>query len=418
MSHEELIADKLAEHLNEMRAALDAVGLQLKNALAALPVLPEPGDLARSIGEAIPAPEAPVPPEPAPAPVPAALNNVLLYRLESIEFAKSQTEILDALLQGLQEFAHRAAVLVLRDEAVQGWNGFGFDGGVKAWRANLGDDPILRTVASSRTRMLLDGAVPAFIPPGPPVRRSLISPLILKGKVSALVYADSGEGGKLDHYSVDILVRMASLVIDIFPLRQKRDPLPPVLENQGIVTPGVPEAPLPAAEESLLFEDSGTLAEAPEPEDVPSNQTIVADIPQEAAYPSPPAETYDVAEVVEEVPAPPPQLEELAEPPSVVEATAPSKPAEDTIPPGEEKLHEDAQRFARLLVQEIALYHPREVEQGKRSKNLYALLRDDIDRSREAYEHRFQRPSIQSRAYFDKALAKYLADGDTSLLGM
>jgi len=104
--------------------------------------------------------------------------------------------------------------------------------------------------------------------------------------------------------------------------------------------------------------------------------------------------------------------------PSVVESTSPSKPVTEPVPPGEEKLHEDAQRFARLLVQEIALYHPREVEQGKRSKNLYILLREDIDRSREAFEHRFQRPSIQSRNYFDAALAKYLADGDPSLLGI
>ncbi len=81
-------------------------------------------------------------------------------------------------------------------------------------------------------------------------------------------------------------------------------------------------------------------------------------------------------------------------------------------------MHEDAQRFARLLVQEIALYHPREVEQGKRNKNLYALLREDIDRSREAYAHRYQKPSVQGRQYFEKALAKYLADGDASLLGM
>ena len=93
--------------------------------------------------------------------------------------------------------------------------------------------------------MLLDGAVPSFIPPGPTIQRSIIAPLLLKGKASALVYADSGEGGKLDHYSVDILVKTASLVIDIFPLRPKRDPLSPVLENQAIIVPGAPAAAAP-----------------------------------------------------------------------------------------------------------------------------------------------------------------------------
>jgi hypothetical protein len=180
--------------------------------------------------------------------------------------------------------------------------------------------------------------------------------------------------------------------------------------------PGAPALKPPSEpEEDVLFEDSGTLAAAERQaeEEPPSNQTIVADIPSEeeqnaARQP----EIYEVAEVVEEVEP------EAPEPTPPVEATAPSAPAEDAIPAGEEKLHEDAQRFARLLVQEIALYHPREVEQGKRNKNLYTLLREDIDRSREAYAHRYQKPSVQGRQYFEKALAKYLADGDASLLGM
>ena len=417
MSHEELIAGKLAEQLNDLRSGLDTVGRQLREALAALPVVPEEAEMARSISEVLPVPEAPQPVTvPEPSPVPATLNNSLLFRVAAIEYAKSQAEILEALLQGLQDFSQRGALFVLREDAVQGWSGFGFEGNVKAWKGSLNDDPILRTVASSRSRMLLDGAVPAFIPPGPQVRRSMISPLILKGKVSALVYADSGEGGKLDHYSADILVRTASLVIDIFPLRQKREPLPPSLENQSIVVPGVQaQQPHMAPEEDVLFEDSGTLAAAGEQaeEEPPSNQTIVADIPSEAEQnTSRQPETYEVAEVVEEVEP------EAPEPTPPVEATAPSAPTVDAIPPGEEKMHEDAQRFARLLVQEIALYHPREVEQGKRNKNLYALLREDIDRSREAYAHRYQKPSVQGRQYFEKALAKYLADGDASLLGM
>lgn len=417
MSHEELIAGTLAEQLNDLRSGLDTVGRQLRDALASLPAVPDAEDLAKSIGKALPVLQAP---EPAPEAVPepaapaASLNNTLLYRLETIEFAKSQTEILEALLQGLQDFSQRAALFVLRDDALHGWSGFGFDGNVKAWKSTLNEDPILRTVASSRSRMLLDGAVPAFIPSGPSVVRSMISPLVLKGKVSALVYADSGDGGKLDHYSADILVKAASLVIDIFPLRQKRDPLPPTLENQSIVLPGtVARAITEAPEEDVLFEDSGTLAAADEDAgEAPSSQTIVADIPQEAApYEPQPAEVYEVADVVEEVepaaPAPTPS----------VEATAPGAP-EEPIPQGEEKTHEDAQRFARLLVQEIALYHPREVEQGKRNRNLYALLREDIDRSREAYAHRYQKPSVQSRDYFQKALVKFLADGDAALLGM
>ena len=108
MSHEELIAGKLAEQLNDLRSGLDTVGRQLREALAALPVVPKETEMARSISEVLPVPEAPEP-VPAPVPAPAALNNSLLYRVAAIEYAKSQTEILEALLQGLQDFSRRAA---------------------------------------------------------------------------------------------------------------------------------------------------------------------------------------------------------------------------------------------------------------------------------------------------------------------
>ena len=133
MSYEEQIAGKLAEHLDEMRSSLDSLGQRLREALAAIPSLPSESDLARTVGSVIPEP---VPAEanvPAPQAPPPTINNALLYRMEAIEYAKNQTEILDALLQGIQDFAQRAAVFVVRDEAVQGWNGFGFDSQVKSW---------------------------------------------------------------------------------------------------------------------------------------------------------------------------------------------------------------------------------------------------------------------------------------------
>jgi hypothetical protein len=95
----------------------------------------------------------------------------------------------------------------------------------------------------------------------------------------------------------------------------------------------------------------------------------------------------------------------------------PPPPEEPPIPPEEQKVHQDAERFARLLVQEIVLYHPREVDQGRNQRNLYQILREDIERSREAFEHRFTKPSVRQRDYFNKALVKYLAEGNASLLG-
>src|SRR5512143_2190895 len=133
MSHEDLIAGKLAEELNELRSGLSALGDQLRAALAAIPAVPEEGALAQRIGEALPEPApdlAPVAAPQAPAAAPAALNNQLLYRMAALEYAKSQSEILEVLLQGLQDSAQRAALLVLREDTLQGWSGFGFDSNV------------------------------------------------------------------------------------------------------------------------------------------------------------------------------------------------------------------------------------------------------------------------------------------------
>ena len=434
MNREDAVAEKLSENFEKLRSSLENLKSMLEDLALAVPAVPDARKVALAVLGALPEPEpvlAPAPPAVAPPPPPAPappppLNNALLFRAASIEFAKSQTEILEQLLTGLQEFAQRGILFIVRGEAAQAWNAFGFGRDMKQVKVSVQDDPILETMMNSRTRVLLDGTIPAFIPDTGSARRSLLSPLLLKGKVSAFLYADSGTDGKLDHYSIDILLRIASLVIDIFPLRSKREPLQPVLENQGIILPGYEEPALQSEKaDGLLFEDTGTLASSAEEDAdaLPANQTIAAEIPPEVLAYAPPRPLAAAPSPAEPEPEPEPEpeieeahvVEEVHLPPAPPPPPVPEEPA---IPPGEEKFHEDAQRFARLLVQEIALYHPKEVEQGKRDRSLYALLKDDIDRSREAFEHRFQRPSVQARAYFDKALVKYLAEGDEALLGI
>lgn len=433
MSQEELVAKVLSDQFAKVRNNLDNLKSMLQDLVLAVPQMPDAEKLARAVLASLPEPEAPPAPEPVlePEPAPAApaappapaLNNLLLYHAACIEYAAGQAEVLNALLKGVENYAQRGVLFVVRNEAAQAWSAFGFDkpDEAKRWRAAMDKDPLLTTVVNSRSRMLLDNARPGFIPDDSPVRRSLISPLLLKGKVLAFLYADSGADGKLDHYSIDLLMRVASLAIDIFPLRPKRDPLPPVLENQDIILPE--SAPLPAQPEdaSLLFEDTGTLStSAREPEELPTAQTVMTEIPPEALSPAPPRPPEAAPVELESGdyvrPAEPEAVEAAApepEPPA-----PPAEPQEEPIPPGEERLHSDAERFAKLLVQEIALYHPKEMDQGRRQSNLYALLRDDIERSREAFQNRFQKPSIRSRDYFGKALVKYLANGDPSLLGM
>ena len=83
----------------------------------------------------------------------------------------------------------------------------------------------------------------------------------------------------------------------------------------------------------------------------------------------------------------------------------------------ERRLHNDARRFARLLVSEIKLYNEQKVKEGRDASDLYERLREAIDRSREMYDKRVQ-PAVASKFdYFHYELVNSLAEGDEAKLG-
>lgn len=87
------------------------------------------------------------------------------------------------------------------------------------------------------------------------------------------------------------------------------------------------------------------------------------------------------------------------------------------VPDEERRLHNDARRFARLLVSEIKLYNEKKVLEGRQANDLYDRLREAIDRSREMYDKRVQQPVAEKFDYFHYELVNALADGDEVRLG-
>lgn len=83
----------------------------------------------------------------------------------------------------------------------------------------------------------------------------------------------------------------------------------------------------------------------------------------------------------------------------------------------ERRLHNDARRFARLLVSEIKLYNEKKVQEGRQANDLYDRLREAIDRSREMYDKRVQPPVAAKFDYFHYELVNALADGNAERLG-
>ncbi len=84
----------------------------------------------------------------------------------------------------------------------------------------------------------------------------------------------------------------------------------------------------------------------------------------------------------------------------------------------ERRLHNDARRFARLLVSEIKLYNEQKVKEGREGNDLYERLREAIDRSREMYDKRVQPPVAAKFDYFHYELVSNLAEGDAGKLGV
>ena len=119
-------------------------------------------------------------------------------------------------------------------------------------------------------------------------------------------------------------------------------------------------------------------------------------------------------------------------PPAAGSGLPEDKPSTQYIPPAgirgasgsggpsneDAKKHDEARRFARLLVSEIKLYNESKVDQGRKNKDLYERLKEDIDRSRQMYDERIGEDVRKTSNYFYDELVRILADGDARTLGL
>jgi hypothetical protein len=177
------------------------------------------------------------------------------------------------------------------------------------------------------------------------------------------------------------------------------------MEDATIVNPP-PETAAPAPMEG------GYVPPAPEPVEPDAYDGSEEETPppssgfaaQPAPTPEPKPDTTGTSQVV------PPT--DIQGPGSAFEAH------QEAIAEGEEALHEEARRLARLLVSEIKLYNEELIDEGRRSGNIYERLKDDIDRSRQMYRERIDPRLLESgQDYFRLELVQRLAGGDERLLG-
>jgi len=182
--------------------------------------------------------------EPAPGSLPTDLLNAAA---SSIQEAVSQAEILRHLLEGAARFCGRAALFVIKGNSMNGWQGIGFydNDAVKtfnlsasaglAGRAIQGRAPVIGTTQD------FDGGFLAAI--GTSVDGNcVVLPLLVKEKVAAVIYADSGPVSDVtvDVSALTVMCRFAALWLELTALR-KAGVTAPAEEAQAAVTPAVAE---------------------------------------------------------------------------------------------------------------------------------------------------------------------------------
>ncbi len=170
------------------------------------------------------------------------------------------------------------------------------------------------------------------------------------------------------------------------------------------------------SEDPTIMTSRDNLIPAPPTEDPVASPMAGGYVPPAPAEVTPPSSSGFAA--------PPPQKPDSTGTTQVVPPTDIQGPGSafgatgNAIPDGEQALHEEARRLARLLVSEIKLYNEEIIEEGRRAGNIYDRLKDDIDRSRQMYEERIDpRLKDSGNDYFHQELVQRLAGGDKQLLG-
>ena len=321
----------------------------------------------------------------------------LLQAISAVRQASGQKEILSALLDGASQFASRTALFVVRGGSVVGWQGRGFanNDGVKNFNLE-GSTGLGARVLEERTPIRgtaddLDvGFTSTFA--APQDNRVFLLPLLLKEKVAAVLYADGGSesGGQLDDAALEMLVLSSGLWLEIVALRRAT-----ASQESGETAAAPVEKSEAAAVESATSAAPQGMAAVAEP--------VPEAVPEAVPEPAPEAQ-----------PEPAPRVMAAAAAAGGASVAAPMQ-----APAGadDDAILRKARRFAKLLVDEIKLYNKPKVQEGKQNRDLYDRLKDDIEKSRAAYEKRYGSTIAGAASYFDQEIIQNLADNDRSLLG-
>jgi hypothetical protein len=225
-------------------------------------------------------------------PVPAA--GISLDNLRTLDAARSQSELLRALLPMLSDHVGRAVVLVIRDGVISAWSGIGFADGEKlrTWHGGVAASPNFQSV--------FDTSKPLSVsPPSDPLlsewlqddvipEEGVLLPISLRGKLMGVVYMDHHGSQPWNIEAAQSLNAIACLLIDTLHHRS------------SVPTPTLAEMSVAQAEPESFVDDE-VFQPPPEPqvtapppevvvEEPAGPEIVVEETPAPASFEAPAAE--------------------------------------------------------------------------------------------------------------------------------
>jgi outer membrane biosynthesis protein TonB len=369
--------------------------------------------------------------------------------VEDLDGRHTQSDILNALVNRCAAFAPRIAFFVVKNERATGWRARGLagtvgDDTVREISLPLDSDTLLGEVVRARSTWsggpgahAEDHSIYNHFGDDPP-QRMVAVPLMARGKAVAVLYADSAgqDADAVNLEALETLVRVAGMSVELSATRRapqaEAHAAAPAQEAPAQESPSqeapTPEAPAPSEQPQPEEQHEPQAAAFEPPPAAFESRPVAAEQPQAASEPAhEPEPTPSFAPQAEQSPSFAPSAVAEAAPSTDAPAVSPlgtrrrygTMDMDFPVEVGEEdkRFHNEARRFARLLVSEIKLYNEQKVREGRDAGDLYNRLRDDIDRSRQMYDKRV-RPEVAGRYdYFHHELVSALAEGDAAKLG-
>ena len=331
----------------------------------------------------------------APPPPSGPTPRALLEGISRFSKGTSQVEILKALVDETARLVPRTLMLIRKGGNLHGWAAKGFGEAMEgpalkrvAWpvdaypeihRVTKGRETIkagfsdLSQISEAITE--LDGYTPF---------KSCFFPLIVKGKVAAVLYIDSGSEPTFENQeAAQLLCHVAGLELTALAFLGKKGREPRQTE-----APATPDPEPPTAE--------------------PRKAHVLSPVEPE---PHPGFHPDGVAEA-----KPTPKLDMTSATLDDFKPEVPDFPVSGGPDPGDEDPGtKKAKRVARVLVSDLKLYNETAVNTA--NGDLYSRLKEDIDRSFEHYRERTKDLVSSDVNYFKDEIIRQLGGGDPAKIG-